>query len=259
MRTTVFILLANAAALALIAVLAARGVLPLAPAAVADRGVFGDLSGIAGGRRIAADPARVAVGSRAVPSTSRWTAPLLERTLTAGERAEGLAPDLQDAIMRMEPIYDPTRLDPWTATAMRVWAGAASLFDVFGERWRLASDDPNVNARSLTVGLAWQASGPRTCEGFTKRRAHEFGEAALTAMTETDCARQRRWLRDDVAPLPVVAAPLDLPAFAAPLPGARMTSEAFWAAQEARMLSIRAHLQRKWQGSRPPVEIGSNR
>ena len=50
-------------------------------------------------------------------------------------------------------------------------------------------------------------------------------------------------------PVPVVAASLSMAVFAAPLPGARMSSGDFWAAQKERIEATRSALQRRWQAA----------
>ena len=147
----------------------------------------------------------------------------------------------------------PTRLDgPFVAPAFRIWPGTASLVDVFGEHWRLASDDANVQARVRSYALAWHRVAPLACDDFVKNRAHPLGAPALSALTRADCERMGRrsaGRREDAAPVPIVAAPLSLAVFAAPPPGARMASADFWAAQKARVEAARALLRRKWQAA----------
>lgn len=183
------------------------------------------------------------------PLPLRWSPPLVDRTLTASEREENLAPELQEAINRIEPIYDPTRLDgPQDVLPLHVSAGTASMNDVFGERWTIATDDPNVNAKVYSIAMAWQMKGPQPCDAFAKNRVHDIGAPALTQLFAADCARlQIRQVRQSDGPIPIVVARISVPVFAAPLPGSRMSSGDFWAAQRSRIDAIQARLHRKWE------------
>ncbi len=189
------------------------------------------------------------------PLMARWILPLMDRALTPTERTDGLAPELQEAINRVEPMFDPTRLDgPLDAIPLRISTGSASLDDVFGEHWHLASDDPNIEIRVSSVGLAWRLAALLPCDFFLKRRPREVGDLALDSLTEEDCARmmRRRAKRfDDSRPIVIVSASISLPAFAAPSPGARLSSSDFWAAQKARVEAVEARLQQKWGVARP--------
>ena len=192
-----------------------------------------------------------------------WALPLVDRTPTALEKAADIAPSLQDAILRIEPIYDPTRLEgPDAPPTMAISAGTASMDNVFADRWRRADTDPTVDAKTDYLATIWSADGgPLPCDAFTKRRQHGFGEPALTALGDEDCdALKRQQARglDEDAPSPVIAGAADVPVFAAPLPGSRLSSQDFWAARKARVLAIQAHLQRKWQADAVrPTEVGS--
>ena len=211
-----------------------------------------DATTAADARKPARDPSEASPN----PLVARWSLPLMDRSLTTTERTDGLAADLQEAINRLEPIFDPTRLDgPLDAVPLRVSAGSASLDDVFGEHWHLASDDPNIEIRVSSVGLAWRLAALLPCDFFIKRRPREVGDLALDSLTPEDCARiMRRRAKhfDDSKPMIVVSAPISLPAFAAPPPGARLSSGDFWAAQKARVEAVEARLQQRWDSARPP-------
>lgn len=192
-----------------------------------------------------------------------WSQPLVDRHLDAGTRVVPLAPELLEAIKRVEPIYDPTLLEgPNVIVPMRVSAGTAETRDLFGDHWRIASTDANVDADARPIATAWLAGAkPRPCDAYRVRRRHEWSEPALSATNAADCrlirARQARGYAD-VAPLPVAVATPPLPVFAAPEPGSRMSSADFWAAQRARIDSINAHLHRKWIGARNSLRSASN-
>ena len=183
-----------------------------------------------------------------------WSQPLTDRRLDASQRIAPLDGGLVDAVKRIEPIYDPTRLDgPFEAEPMRISAGTAEMRDLFADHWRIASPDANVDTDVSPIALAWGV-GPtaRPCEAYRVRRRHDWQEPALSAPTTADCraigVRQARGFAD-AAPLAIAVAAPPIPVFAAPEPGSRMSSDAFWAAQRARVTGIHAHLHRKW--SRP--------
>jgi hypothetical protein len=182
-------------------------------------------------------------------ASDHWSTPLFDRTLSIAERSVPLGADLQNAIGRIEPIFDPTRLDgPAFEPVLQVAAGSASPTDMFGERWRFLDDDPNVSLRLSPTALAWATSGAHGCEHYAKARPHEIGQPELTALSEWDCRHlldRRKAPALQATPVPVAAAATSLPVFAAPLPGARMSSAAFWAAQRQRIREAGARLQRR--------------
>ena len=194
------------------------------------------------------------------PSQPMWSLPLLDRKPSAEEKAVDITPELQDAILRIEPIYDPTRLEGADALiGMTISAGTASMDNVFADRWRRADTDANVNAKAAYIASVWRRSDRQSCDAFTKNRTHAFGDPALTAMDADDCRallEQSSKGFDDAAPSPIVAAHIDVPVFAAPLPGSRLSSQDFWAVRRARIADIQAHLQRKWRSGATPQEIG---
>ncbi len=181
----------------------------------------------------------------------QWSPPLLERRIAQADRDDAIAPELDDAILRIESFYDPTRVDPiGEAPRWIVRAGTASMNNVFGDRWHLADTDPNVNVATRYIALAWsRTSDDDDCHAFTKNRA-TIGGLALSALSGDDCARLARlradqeesWTRMALAPIEPPT-----PIFAAPLPGARLSSQEFWAAQKARIAAIQARLRRKWR------------
>ena len=263
MKTIVFILFASVLALVAVAALAARPPLPDEPAgsrtADARRRVIAwrDIKGaeailaprfVSPNAEIVPVSAKTTLPSNDTPPTltGRWILPLIDQSLTQTEKTEGLAPDLQDAIYRMEPMFDPTRVDgPLDAVPLRISPGSAALADVFGEQWHLASDDPNVDIQVPSIGIGWRLAAIAPCDFFRKRRPREVGMLALDALSLKDCSRilHRRGRRgDDAEPLVVVGAPISLAAFAAPMPGGRLSSTDFWAAQKARVAAIEAHL-----------------
>ena len=75
-----------------------------------------------------------------------WAFPLVDRHLTAAEKIGALAPDLLEAIGRIEAMYDPKRLDGTGAPPpMAVSAGTAAMNNVFADRWRRADPDPTMS------------------------------------------------------------------------------------------------------------------
>lgn len=196
-------------------------------------------------------------------SSPRWSQPLVDRHLDPGSRAAPLAAALLEAIDRVEPIYDPTRLDgPNVVVPLHISAGSAETRDLFGDHWRVASADANVDADARPLAVAWLAGPiPRACGAYRVRRHHDWSEAALSATTAADCRairiRQARSFAD-TSPLPVAIAAPPIPVFAAPEPGSRMSSADFWVAQRARIDSIHAHLHRKWTGTRTALRATTN-
>jgi hypothetical protein len=180
-----------------------------------------------------------------------WTRPLTDRQLGSAEKTAALAPDLVDALLRIESIYDPTRVDLLgDAPAMEVRAGTASMNNVFADRWHLADTDPNVHYRVRYLAQAWMQPLDQDCDAFSKNRSSDGGPA-LTALSAGDCARLARVRSNaDDAWMVIARAAVEIPIFAAPLPGARLAGSDFWAAQKARIAAIQARLQNKWQTPR---------
>ncbi len=186
--------------------------------------------------------------------------PLFDRRLRAAERAAELAPDLQEAILRIEGVYDPTRVEgTGVAFRMRVAAGTASMSNVFGDRWHLGDTDANVSYVVRYIAQAWGKGDGEPCSAYRKRRP-TVGIVELTSMGPADCARAAslRGPQDTVwAQLTITAAPVSVPVFAAPEPGARMSPEAFWAAQKVRIEAIRARIA--FQRQRPRGTLAAER
>ena len=194
-------------------------------------------------------PLRRRGASRGVVFT--WSRPLFDRRLSQAEKAVPLAPELIDAILRVEPIYDPTRLEgPFTMPTMAISAGSAAMDNVFADRWRLADPDANIAQTATTLAMVWQAKGTLPCGAFTKRQLVGPDAVVATALTGSKCAlllagQARGFARD--APIPIVkASSASVPVFAAPPPGSRMSSADFWAAQKARVAAIRSKLPGSW-------------
>lgn len=189
-----------------------------------------------------------------------WTLPLVDRALSPSQKSADLPAELVEAVSRIEPMYNPARLDgTGLPPRMEVSAGSTSMDNVFADRWRSADPDPNVNRRVSYIAMAWQEKGAPPCDAFTKNRPHLPGDPALTAMNREDCAilqRQKARGVADAAPVPLVTAALDVPVFAAPLPGSRMKSDEFWAAQKRRIEAIQAHLHRQWHENKGPTQVG---
>ena len=192
----------------------------------------------------AAEAAGAEAGVEAgVPSA--WTQPLFERRLGQADRQADLASDLLNAMMRVEGVYDPRRPDPTSPpVTMQITPGTASMNNVFADRWHTADTDPGISYTVRTLAQAWHMSGSEPCGGFSRHRP-SYDLVELTGLTRADCARidALRGQQDDLMMhRAIVAAPLSVPVFAAPEPGARMSPEAFWAAQKARIDAIRARI-----------------
>ena len=180
-----------------------------------------------------------------------WSRPLFDRRLSQTEKGAALAPELLDAILRVEPVYDPTRLEgPFTTQTMAISTGTAAMDNVFADRWRLATPDANIAQTTTALAMVWQAKGRLPCGAFTKRQLVGPDEVAAMALTGPECALllagEARGFAQD-APIPIVtASSASVPVFAAPPPGSRMSSTDFWAAQRARVAAIRSRLPGSW-------------
>ncbi|VVB45563.1 exported protein of unknown function [Beijerinckiaceae bacterium RH AL1] len=192
----------------------------------------------------------------AADSPISWIAPLVDRHLSGPQKSADIAPDLLEAISRIEPIYDPTRLEgPQTPVRLSVSAGTAAMDNVFADSWDRADPDANVNQRVPYIAMAWMRRGALPCEAFMKVRARVgYERPALSALTDLDCARLLRAesapARDAAAPVPIVAGWIAVPAFAAPMPGSRLSSAAFWAARRAEIARVEDELRLRqvWHG-----------
>ena len=184
-----------------------------------------------------------------------WIAPLVDRRLTLAERSADLAPDLLEAIMRIEPMYDPTRIygtEP--PSKLVVSAGTATMDSVFADRWRRADPDANVSQRVTYIATAWHRRDALPCDAFKKNRKRAgYEQPALTALTLADCAELARGETpgfDSATPVPIVSGWIAVPTFAAPMPGSCMSSVAFWAARREEIARIEdeMRLRHVWHG-----------
>lgn len=161
---------------------------------------------------------------------SGWTPPLLfERTLSQAERMRDLAPDLKDAILRMDGMYDAVvGVDP---SENRIgWVPPAV---------------PSATVRQRTTASYMEGLGP--CEVYVQPRSRRTRSLALAA--SQDCftmMRSEPWHMRGLERSAFASAADSAPVFAAPLPGARMSSKAFWAAQKQRVLAMEAKLNHGW-------------
>ena len=185
-----------------------------------------------------------------------WIAPLVDRRLSEAQRSVNISPDLLDAVMRIEPIYDPTRLEgPQTPVGASVSAGTAAMDNVFADSWDRADPDANVSQRVPYIAMAWMRKGALPCDAFMKNRARAgYERPALTALTQADCAEllhaQSATSWEAAAPVPIVAGWIAVPTFAAPMPGSRLSSDAFWAARRAEIARVEEELRvrQTWHG-----------
>lgn len=189
----------------------------------------------------ASHPVAVPPRKPAPEPTADWT-PLLDLHLTPSERAAPLAAELTDAILRIEGIYDPTRIGYFgRALRMEVRAGTMSMINVFADGWTIVFADPNVHRRLRYLAEGWLWSGPPACADFRRVRPHD-SLAMFDQLSDQDC----RWLRAsrvEDGPSAVVAAPLSLPVFAAPYPGNRLSHQELMQAQAEHALAVRERLR----------------
>ncbi len=215
------------------------GAVPILPAFTATRGTWK-----------AAEPDPIAVSVPPDPSENGGPAmpapPLFDRRASASERGAPLSPDLDYAIMRIEGIYNPGRLDATGGvTRMSVAAGTASMSNVFADRWHFGDTDANVNYSVRYLAQAWQKSDAEPCSAYSKHRP-TLGIVEVTSLGAADCARIAALRGPQEAvwrQLTIAGAPVSVPVFAAPEPGARLSPEAFWAAQKARIEAIKARIE----------------
>lgn len=177
-------------------------------------------------------------------SIDGWT-PLLEQHLSAAARAAPLEPEALDAILRIEGIYDPTRIGYFgRALRMEVRAGTMSMGNVFADRWIVASSDPNIHYRVRYLAQTWLWPGPRECPDFRRVRPHD-SLSMLDQLSDSDCQQLHASRGREENP-PVVAARLSLPVFAAPYPGSRLTHEELVRAQAEHALAVRERMRILW-------------
>ncbi len=202
------------------------------------------------------------IEARLAEEAQSLAAPLFERRLSARERSADLAPDLAEAILRIEGVYDPARAGAGgDAPPMSVFAGTASMGNVFGERWHIGDTDATVSYAVRYIAEAWQKGDAEPCIAYRKHRPSE-SIVEVTALGAGDCARiegLRGAQESLLTHLTIVQAWLSVPVFAAPQPGARMTPEAFWTAQKARVEAIRARIQFQRRRQRRRSRRAANR
>lgn len=185
-----------------------------------------------------------------------WIAPLVDRRLSEAQKGANISPELLEAIQRIEPMYDPTRLEgPEVPVKMKVSAGTAAMNNVFADSWDRADPDANVNQRVPYIAMAWMRKGDLPCDAFMKDRARAgYERPALTTLTQIDCAQllsaQSATAAEAVMPTAIVPGVIAVPTFAAPEPGSRMSSEAFWAMRRAEIARLKEELRLRqtWHG-----------
>ena len=170
---------------------------------------------------------------------------MLDRHLNESEKAEPIAPELTDAILRIEGVYDPTRVGPFgPAFRMGVRAGTASMNNVFADRWSRADLDPNVHYRVAYLAEAWLQYDPSadSCAAFEKTRPI-ISAVSLEMLSSADCTRIRlrraRKNKDLTLYAAVAGGPASVPIFAAPYPGARFSPAALSTVLRARIEAVR--------------------
>ena len=155
-----------------------------------------------------------------IPTT--FSPPLLfDLTVSRNDRAESLVADLQDAILRIEGIYDPTRVGMFgPALRMSVRPGMASMNNVFGDRWTIAAPNPNLHYRVRYLAEAWLWPRGGSCSLYFHIRAASSATLLLDSTSATDCESIKAV--DDWQQMPIASWEPDLPIFCAPYPGSRL-------------------------------------
>jgi hypothetical protein len=168
---------------------------------------------------------------------------LFDRTLSVQEKSVPIGTDFIDAILRIEGIYDPTRIGLFgPSLRMQIRPGTMSMSNVFADQWYVAARDPNIHYRTDVLAETWLWPVPRDCEGF-KRFRPDDSEIVFDRLSAQDCQAIKGPIETYGV---VVSAPLSLPVFAAPYPGNRLSSADFISAQEAHVRAIRERLRLKW-------------
>ena len=156
---------------------------------------------------------------------------LFDRNLSRAKRAEPLTGDLQDAILRIEGIYDPTRVGMFgPALRMSVRPGSASMNNVFGDRWIISTSNPNLHYRVHYLAEAWLWPRETSCSLYFHVRPASSATLLLDILSEQDCEDIKAL--DDWHQMLLASWEPSLPIFDAPYPGSRLKPKD-WQIEEA--------------------------
>ena len=199
------------------------------------------------GKLPAAPPPRAAMGADAY------------RLLALQEAAKaGLPYALVDAVMKIESDYQADRIGGVGEIGlMQVRPETAAMLGFKGTPEGLADPATNIHYGATYLGQAWHLTKGDVCRTLMKYRAGH-GEEAMSALSASYCARARAHLVQVGSPLAAMITPVAITAGApalfaaakdkAPIPGVgrARSGKAFWAAMEARVRKINAHIEARW-------------
>ncbi len=216
-------------------------------------------------------PQPVAASSNAAASEPAQSASLpagraaIRTILEQEAKKVGLPPDVAEAVVRIESGYDPTVIGSVGEIGlMQVRPGTAAMLGFHGDVSELAKPDVNIHYGVAYLGQAWRLANGDLCRALMKYRAGH-GEEIMSPLSVSYCNRARSNLAALGSPLATfgVSSPV-VPAFVMATPKPSMTlispvavyrkfkqgtpaaSQAFWAAQQARVRMITARIEAKW-------------
>jgi hypothetical protein len=183
--------------------------------------------------------------------------------LTREAEAQGLPPDIADAVAFVESAYDSNaRGAAGEFGLMQVMPSTAAMLGHGGGAFELLKPEVNIRYGVRYLAQAWRLTNGDLCRTLMKYRAGH-GEERMSPLSVQYCARARAHLASigsNLANAPVPTAVASLPAMArhtiskrgalaslaqGPIlkrPRTTVDSRRFWAAHEARIRTITAKL-----------------
>ena len=184
--------------------------------------------------------------------------------LTREAEAQGLPPDIADAVAFVESAYDSNaRGAAGEFGLMQVLPSTAAMLGHSGGAFELLNPEVNIRYGVRYLAQAWRLTNGDLCRTLMKYRSGH-GEERMSPLSVQYCARARARLASigsryadapvptEVAALPVMARPsaatrggVLAPLAQAPTlkrPRTTLDSRRFWAAHEARIRTITAKL-----------------
>ena len=176
----------------------------------------------------------------------------------------GLPYDIADAVTAIESGYDPSVIGlVGEIGLMQVRPETAAMLGFQGDAAELAKPEINIHYGVAYLAEAWRLADGDVCRALMKYRAGH-GEEQMSARSAIYCGRARTHLAAIGSPLaahvsvPMVAAGAlpagvslqpKLPATPRGAPPIRTeaTSQAFWAAQRARVAALTRRVEAKWR------------
>ncbi len=175
----------------------------------------------------------------------------------------GLPPDIADSVAAIESGYDPTVVGgAGEIGLMQVLPGTAAMLGFKGDLAELAKPEINIRFGVAYLAEAWRLANGDLCRALMKYRAGH-GEEAMSPLSVAYCGRARAHLAaigspfaigasapmgfDQILPRSRSLPPLPPAARRGPRVRTAAVSQAFWAAEEARVKAIRARIEAKWR------------